>query len=222
MIFVTSCDDKKESYNITGAMQKYLVERTDSTINIFIKNDEKKCYDSLAQFPAPKYAEITNEQIAYILDHDDQSLVEEQIYADCWLDGIFLKYTKIELTYILDYKNGVWSQKEINDKERSGIVWGWILFWIFLVAYFVFCAIIVLVRPIAYEKYEIVTKIFFPVILLPLIVFIDFIIENIDRFELSICFGLLGGVVLYFINWLIYGYSRDWALRKLKKKEKNT
>lgn len=141
MIFITSCDNKKESYNITSSMQKYLVERTDSTINIFVKNDEKKCYDSLVQFPVPKYAKITNEQIAYILDHPDEIYTEKQTIAKCWFEGVFPHYEKTKINYTIFLENDIPHQQEKILSDRSGIVWSWIiglgLFILVMFTYFV-------------------------------------------------------------------------------------
>lgn len=223
MILVTSCDSKKESYNCSDSMQKYLIQREDSVIKIFVKNDGKKCYDSLAQFPALKYAEIENEQIAYILDHPDQSLVKKQTYADCWFDGVFLKYTKIELVYILEYKNNVWSQKEINDKERSGIVWSWIISWGLIIGtllFYFFCAIYRLATQKKYEVYKDPIDVnniymYIPAVLAGLISWLTVAAENtFENFAQSLLIGIIiggvtGVVVLVIMRSLASLFNRE-------------
>jgi hypothetical protein len=216
-------------------MQKYLIQRENGVVNIFVKNNKNKCYDSLTQLPAPKYAEITNEQIAYTLDHYDQGLIKKQTHVDYYFDGVFLKYTKIELTYILDHKNGMWSQKEINNKEKSGLVWSWIIgFGLIALSVFVLiflnCWYVIRKRDVIDNDYFVSIIVILVSVLLSIIIFIENFMKN---FWIGFGVVFVSMVVIFFILGIIESIidplfekiricltNRD--TKKLMEKEKNT
>jgi hypothetical protein len=203
ILITTSCDKENVSYNCTDNIQQWLIEANDSIIKIFVKNEDKKCYNSLTQFAMPKYAKIKPQEIAYLLNNPYKTFDEDQVYTTYFFDGIFLNYTKIELNYTLVFQNGTLQAKENIKKNRTGICWTYIIgIGLTILGLFVYLMLHLWLLLIKKKKlFDGIKFLITFIFVTPTIIIVAIFVEN---FLSKNVFNFLLSIVIIIIFWILF------------------
>jgi uncharacterized lipoprotein YehR (DUF1307 family) len=236
--FLSSCDKKKESCIFADDsiyctdMKMYLIEHDEKVVKIYTANYETLSYDSLTTFARPKYAEINNQQIIYILNNPKEISTEKQIHTSYWFEGIFLHYEKRKINYTISLVDGDFHQNVEILMNKSGVVWSWIIgFGLLILGLIVYCirhCIMLIKKKKDFDNVNFLLPFSFitPVITIVVICIENFLEDGLIVFAISVAIVFYFAIQLFWLvtidTWInnirIYLINRD--VKKLMKKNK--